>query len=254
MKPVALMVVAIALSAGTVASAQTRQTTPTPRPPLTERVFISVNGLFQGGSNDFSVSQTIRENAENGTFNTSYAVGSGPGFDVSGGVLVWRNLVVGVGVTRFSESTTTAITASVPHPFFFNQPRSVTGEFSGTREELAVHVQLRGVFAINRRIQVAVFGGPSFFQIDQSIVDDFEYTESYPFDTAAYSRAVSSTQSESAVGINVGGDVGYFFTPQVGVGVTMQYSGATAQMAVPGGTADVEAGGAQIGVGLRLRF
>jgi hypothetical protein len=225
-----------------------------PRTPVMERVFVSIDGLYQVGSNDFGDSATIRENAENGRLETDYSVGTGPAFDISGSALIWRNLAVGVGVTRFSTSTTTALSAAVPHPFFFNQPRAVEGEFSGERTEVAVHVQLRAVLPVSDRIQVTVFGGPSFFQVDQSIVSDIDYTESYPYDTATFSRAVADTQSESKVGVNVGGDVSYFFSRQFGVGVTAQYSGATVEMPVPSGTADVKAGGGQIGGGLRLRF
>jgi hypothetical protein len=254
-KPVALMI-AMALGGGAGAEAQVRGPAPAAaaRPALTDKVFVSVNGVFQVGANDFSDSQTIRENAENGRFDTAYTVGAGPAFDVSASAVVWRSLAVGAGVSRFSKSTATAVNASVPHPFFFNQPRSVTGEFSGTRQELAVHVQVRGVFPVSNRVHVTVFGGPSFFTVEQSIVDDFEYTEAYPYDAATFNRAVASTQSESKVGVNVGGDVSVFFNRQVGVGVSFQYAGATVQMAVPSGTADVKAGGGQIGGGLRLRF
>jgi hypothetical protein len=215
---------------------------------------VTVGGVFQLGANNFDDSATIRENAENGRLETSYDVGSGPAFDVSGGALIWRNLAIGVGLTRFSKSTVTSVNAQVPHPFFFNQPRTVTGDYSGSRSELAVHVQVRGMFPVNNRVVVSVFGGPSFFQVKQSIVSDFDYTESYPFDTAAFSRAIADDQSESKIGINVGGDVAYFFSRQVGVGVTAQYSGATVEMTTPSGTADVKAGGGQIGGGLRLRF
>jgi hypothetical protein len=101
---------------------------------------------------------------------------------------------------------------------------------------------------------VTIFGGPSFFQVEQTIVTNFDYSESYPFDTATFSRAITNTQSESKMGFNVGGDVAYFFSNDVGVGGTLQYSGATVEMTVPSGTADVKAGGLQVGGGLRLRF
>jgi hypothetical protein len=85
-------------------------------------------------------------------------------------------------------------------------------------------------------------------------VNSFDYTEDYPFDTATFSRAVSASQSESKVGINVGGDVAYFFSRQVGVGASFMYAGTTVEMTLPSGTSDVKAGGGQIGGGLRLRF
>lgn len=256
MKPFVPMAVVLTLASSVAADAQTRpaRPAPRPRPVVAERVFLSVNGVFQAGSNDFRDTSTFRENVEDGSLSTDYSVGPGPAFDVSGGVVVWQRLAVGAGITRFSHSTPTAVSAAVPHPFFFNQPRTVTGEFSGSRTELAVHLQVRGVFPLSNRIQVAVFGGPSFFRVEQAIVDDFDFTEAYPFDTATFSRAMSRTQSESAVGLHVGGDVAYFFRPEVGVGVGVQYSGATVQMTLPSGSSDVKAGGAQVGGGLRLRF
>jgi hypothetical protein len=219
-----------------------------------QTVFLSVNGLFQVTSNDFDDSATVRINAENGRFDTDYDVGGGPAFDVSGGVVVWRQLAVGVGLTGFSTSTLTTINAQIPHPFFFNQSRNVTGEFEGDRSELAVHVQAKWIAPVNSNLLVTIFGGPSFFQVEQSIVDDLEYTESYPFDTATFSQAIANTQSESTIGFNDGGDVAYYFSNQVGVGGIVQYSGATVEMTVPSGTADVKAGGLQAGGGLRLRF
>jgi hypothetical protein len=259
MKWLAPIAVVLTVAVCAPADAQVRPTQPRPaprpqRPVLSEKVFISVGGLFQVGANDFVDTATIRENVEDGRLETDYEVGSGPAFDVSAGVVVWRNLAVGAGVTRFSKSTLTSVNAQVPHPFFFNQPRSVTGDFSGTRSELAFHVQMRGVFPLNNRMMFTAFGGPSFFTVKQSIVTDLDYTESYPFDSATFSRAVGAEQSESRVGFNVGGDISYFFSRQVGIGFTAQYAGATVEMTVPSGTADVKAGGGQIGGGFRLRF
>jgi hypothetical protein len=221
---------------------------------VSEQVFISLNALYQVTSNDFDDTTTIRVNAENGRLDTDYDVGGGLAFDVSGAVVVWRNLAVGAGVTSFSTSTPTTIEGQIPHPFFFNQLRSVTGEFDGDRSELAVHIQAKWVAPVGSKLVVTVFGGPSFFQVEQTIVSDLDYTESYPFDTASFNRAISNDQSESKVGFNVGGDVAYYFSNLVGVGGVVQYSGATVEMTVPSGSTDVKAGGLQIGGGLRLRF
>ena len=258
MKSRALLFVILTCAFCAAAEAQTRSTPPRPAPPrppvINEKVFFSAGVLFQVNSNDFTDTATIRKNVENGRLETAYDVGGGLAFDVSGSYLVWKQLAIGVGLTLFSSSTTTTIDAQVPHPFFFNQPRSVTGEFDGDRSETAVHIQARWLVPVNSKMLITIFGGPSFFSVKQDIVNDFEYSESYPFDTATFTRAIAASQSESAVGVNVGGDVAYFFTPNVGVGGSAQYSGATVEMTVPSGTADVKAGGLQVGGGLRLRF
>jgi hypothetical protein len=259
MNRTAVAVLVVALGGSASVAAQTRPVPrPAPRPqaPRTNRVFISINGAYQTGGEDFGETVTFRENVEDGTFSTDYQVKSGPAFNISGGAQVWQRLAVGVGVSRFSRSTPTALSASVPHPFFFSMGRTVNGDISGlTREELAVHVQARAMIPFSPRLQAMVFGGPSFFRVKQGIVNDFEITESYPYDVATFSRGVTDTVSESKVGFNVGADVGYFFTRQVGVGGTAQLSGAHIDVPSAGGrTIDVRVGGFQVGGGLRLRF
>jgi hypothetical protein len=252
----------VALSAGAQAKpTQPRPTQPAPARPSpsrpTDRLYISVNGAYQTGGDDFGETVSFVENAENGTFSTDYEVESGPAFNISVGANIVRAFGVGVGVTRYSKSTPIALSASVPHPFFFNRPRSVSGDIGGLeREELAVHVQARATFVSTPRIQAMVFGGPSFFKVKQGVVNDFEITETYPYDAAAFSRGITTTADESKVGVNVGADVGYFFTRQVGVGGSVQWSGTTIDIPASGGTGtfEIKAGGVQAGAGLRLRF
>ncbi len=237
------------------ASAQVPKSNQRPRTP-TDRIFVSIDGVYQTGGEDFTDSKNFVRNAEDGSFATNYSVESGPAFTVSAGAHLTRQLAVGVGVSRFSHSTPTSFTASVPHPFFFDRDRALTSDIGGlSREELAVHVQARFVMPVSRRVQAMVFGGPSFFQVKQDIVNDFTYTDNYPFDTATFATSVTSSVSESAVGFNVGADVSYFFTPQLGLGGTVQLVGANVDMPSAGsGTIEVSAGKFQAGAGLRLRF
>jgi len=226
------------------------QTSPVPRG------FLVVNGGYQLTANDFSDGATKRENGEDGRFDTTYTVKGGPSFDVAGGATVWRSLGVGVGVSRFSVSTPTDMTASVPHPFFFNRPRSIGGEVPGLkREELAVNVQVAGMFPIGARMQAMLFGGPSFFQVKQGVVTDFTYSESYPYDVATFSSAATNSASVSKTGFNAGADVAFFFTRQLGVGGTVQFAGTSVDLPAGGGqTQSVKVGGGRAGGGLRLRF
>ncbi len=258
---VVVILLGVAASAGAQAKptqAKPAQPRPAPRAAQpTDRIYISIDGAFQAGAEDFGETVSFVENAENGTFSTEYNVESGPALNISAGATIWRNIGVGVGVTRFSRSTPISLTASVPHPFFFNRARSISGDIGGLkREELAVHVQARANFTPSPKIQAVLFAGPSFFSVNQGIVNDFEISETYPYDTATFSRGVTTTVDESKVGFNVGADVGYFFTRQIGVGGSVQWSGTTIDMPASGGTGtfELKAGGLQAGGGLRLRF
>jgi hypothetical protein len=182
---------------------------------------VSVNGMYQINSNDFQDTATFRENAEDGQFSTDYDVKGGPAFDIAGGATLWRQLGLGVGVSYFSRSTGASLNASVPHPFFFDLARSVNGTVADlSRKELGVHVQARGIFPVTPRLLVMVFGGPSFFQVTQGVATDFTYLDSYPYDSASFETAVTTTAKKNKVGFNAGGDVAFFFTRQVGVGFT----------------------------------
>ena len=237
------------LAVAAPAMAQARATARRPN-----NVFVSISGGVQQAASDISDHFSFSKNQETEAIDVKYPMKPWTLFDVGGSFRVWKGLAFGAAFSRTSGNGDADVTASVPHPFFFNQPRSVTGEFDGDRKETAVHVQVKWLVPVSNKMLVTIFGGPSFFKVEQDIVNDFEYSESYPFDTATFTRAVAANQSESAIGVNVGGDVAYYFSPNVGVGGMAQYSGATVEMTLPSGTGDVKAGGFQVGGGIRLRF
>jgi hypothetical protein len=223
--------------------------------PFPDRGFIVVNGGYQITRNDFENASTFSANAEDGSFTTDYQVEGGPSFDVAGGARLWRHLAVGVGVTRFSRSTPSTLNGSVPHPFSFDRLRSVAGDVAGLkREELIVHVQARAIAPIGSRLQVMGFVGPSFFQVKQGIVRTFTWADAYPFDEATFGTATTVNAKGSKLGFHAGVDVAFFFSRQVGVGGTIQFSGTTVELESAGGIQEVKAGGARAGGGVRLRF
>lgn len=224
--------------------------------PVPERGFITVNGGYQLTSRDFADAGSFPQNAEQARFSTIYTVKNGPVFDVAGGMAIWQRLGLGVGIAQFSRATAGALTGSVPHPFFFSRDRSVSGAVTGlTREELAVHLQATVIAPIGTRARVMLFGGPSFFQVTQDVVRDFSWTETYPYDIAAFSAAGTTRAKASKLGFHAGADVAVFFTRQLGLGVTVQMAGTTVKMpAASGGEQDIKAGGITAGGGLRLRF
>jgi opacity protein-like surface antigen len=220
------------------------------------RGFVSVNGGYQASSTDFRDSVVVTEFVEQGSVDSSYTVKSGPQLDISGGARVWRSLGIGVGVTRFSKSGAASVAGKIPHPFFFNQARSVEGEAAGlTHEELAVHILAMAIVPGGERLSLAVFAGPSFFNVKQAIVQRLQYSQQYPYDTATFSGVETDTPSESTIGFNAGADVGYFFSRNVGIGGVIRFTHASVDFtSIDGQTLSVDAGGVQAGAGLRLRF
>ncbi|MEQ1572754.1 MAG: hypothetical protein ABL993_00775 [Vicinamibacterales bacterium] len=148
------------------------------------------------------------------------------------------------------------MSGAVPHPFFFNQLRQVTGRIAGLqREELALHAQVRAAVYVGSRFEVAAFAGPSLFRVKQGIVTAFTYTDDYPYDDASFQSAQVVEAKKSKLGFNVGGDAAFFFTRHVGIGFTAMFAESTLDLPVTASrSAQTKAGGLTTSGGVRLRF
>lgn len=225
--------------------------------PHAARGFVSINGAYEGTSTGFSSTTTFVQNAEVGTVSTSYGGGHPPVIDIGGTGRIWHALGLSVAGTWSIEKTDSAVSAEVPHPFMFNTPRSVEGVAAGLkRREIAFHLDPAVLLPIGDRLQLAVFGGPSYFRVRQGLVTEVTVTDVYPYDTATFASATSTDATKSHVGYNAGFDLAVDISRTVGVGVLARYSRATLTFDAPeGGTAvESRAGGLQVGGGLRVRF
>lgn len=220
------------------------------------RGFVTLNGGYLVTSRNFADNIVFTTFVEDGDLDADYRLGGGPLYDVGGAVRLWRNLAVGVAVSVFTKIDDASVTARIPHPFFFDRDRQISGTQGDLRrEETAVHVQGIWVLPVNEALEIAVFGGPTFFNITQDLVTDVLFTQAYPYDTATYTGTTTGRQSRSKVGFNVGADVTFYFAGHFGVGVLARFSRATIDLpSHDGGTVAVETGGFHTGGGLRLRF
>ncbi len=261
MRPFTCIIVLLVLSAGVGVESASAQGAAAPAarraPARTQRVRISVNALWQPSSIAFTGSTAKVVLLENAVTETAYEVGSGLAFD--GGVLfrIAGGFHVGAAVSSFTKKHDAAVTATIPHPFFFNTPRPVTGTASNLeRNELVTHLQAAYVIRPGNKLDIALSAGPSWFMVKQDMVTGVTYTESYPFDTATFVAASSTAVSESKLGYNAGVDVGVRLSKNVGIGGLVRFSRASIEFPVPGAATNAksDAGGIQAGGGIRLFF
>ena len=164
---------------------------------------------------------------------------------------VWRQL--GVGVSRLSRSETVGLSGQLPHPFRFDRPRAVDGTEAGVaREETAIHVHARWGIPVSQSVEVALFGGPTFFSVSQAFVTGIDFDQAYPYDTATLTTAMTRTQDGSTIGFNVGADVSVYFSRWVGVGGLIRFSRSEVDLGDRPTT--IAVGGLHTAAGLRLRF
>jgi hypothetical protein len=226
-------------------------------PSSAHRVFVALNGGYQASSFTFDDTRAEPLHAETASWTADYKVEAGQSIDAGAGVRVWRNLAITVGMSRFTESRSAAVSGDIPHPFFFNQPRSVTGETQALRHaERALHVAAGWIIPATHRVQLTLFGGPSFFSVDRDLLEDITYADSYPYDDVAYSGGIVRSVNKSRTGFNAGADASYFVTDAIGFGAGVRFSRAQVNLQSPatGNAVPVDAGGVQASVGLRMRF
>ena len=223
--------------------------------PRRERIWFGVSGGVQAADNRFDDGFDLVLNAETGKVAIAYPVTRGAIVAAAGGVRVWKRLAIGLGVTRYNRRTQATVKARLPHPFFDNQFRDVEGAAPVTRRELGAHLLIGWMMPLSDRLSVTFSAGPSVLNVTQTFVTGVEFSETYPYDSATFTRGATADASSRAAGFNAGADVCWMFSRHAGAGGLVQMSRARATgEAAPGRTIRIDAGGAHIAAGLRVVF
>jgi hypothetical protein len=217
--------------------------------------YVSLNQLYQTTPITFTTDTKLDVNQEAGEVRTGHRIEPGFVYDVTAGRKVRGNLGVSLAASYRRQTEVADVSAAVPHPLYYNQPRLVAGPAGLKRQDLAMHLAGTWLVPVSEAIQVSLFGGPTYFRVTQDMVRNVEITEAYPFDEAVYTGVASSSEHASRLGFNAGADVTVFFTQMLGVGGLVRFSQGTVDMPSPdGSTTSVKVGGLQTGAGLRVRF
>ena len=228
--------------------------------PWADRGYVNFGFGIESGSSSMSetVTRTIYE--ESGTITSTTNWTSGSLLDAGFGVRVWRNLTLGVGYHQEENDTDGQLTGSIPSPIFFNRPRQVDEvvDDSLERKEKAVHLVIGWVLPFSEKLDVMVYGGPSFFRLEQDIVSEVAIGEgASPFTTVVLNTDIE-TRKKSLTGFNVGVDATYIFWSnddlRLGAGGFFRFTQAKGDIQMLNEEQETEVGGLQFGFGARLRF
>jgi hypothetical protein len=215
----------------------------------TDRGFVNVNLGGQAGSHDVSTTRNFEKYDEPATLNVQQDAGGGGLFDIGGGYKVWRNLAVGLSYSRSSSDSDLDITGSIPDPIFFDRPRSVSASASGlAHRENAIHLQGTWVMPYTDKIDFAFSFGPTIFLVAQEVPSGIDVVEPGPTVTGT----TITTENNTTVGINLGADVTYMFTPRYGAGALIRFTKGSVDL--DGADNALPLGGFQFAVGFRYRF
>lgn len=245
MLPTARLAVVCVLLAGAAQPADA-QTTP--------RGFATVSAGAQRGGTEIIDQVAFQANAETGRIDARYPSGTGVLFDAGAGLRLWRQMGLSLAVSQAASSSRAEVTASVPHPFFDDRDRMVSGEAGDVeRRERAAHLQLFYEVPSAGRWRLRLFGGPSYFTVEQDLVSDVTVDEAFPFDTATFKSAITSRATGSGLGFHAGADASWMFTRKVGAGMLLRYARGAIDLNAPdAGSVSSDGGGLQAGVGVRF--
>jgi hypothetical protein len=218
------------------------------------RVKVLLGGGYQLGSQNASQTLSFPQYQETATIHTAYTANSAPGFDLGLQVNVFKHVGLSAAGTIYSRDLKGTYDASFPHPLFFDQARTANGEIGGKQKETAVHVDVVA-FGRSGAVDLSAWAGLSFFKVDADLLQNVLYSQSYPYDSVTVTSTPVSTVSDSPIGFNIGGSADWRFNKRFGLGVQARYAHAKAKFSVPNASAlEVDAGGFQVGAGIRLYF
>src|SRR5581483_7777183 len=120
-------------------------------------VRIGVSYGIQTSGDSVSQNFTVQKNVEPATITSEIPLDQTPIFDVGGWVRLAGRIGPGVSFSRLSRPADATINASIPHPFYFNQPRAISGTHPGLREEEnAVHIDAVALAAATAHLELTV--------------------------------------------------------------------------------------------------
>jgi hypothetical protein len=250
-KSVVTLLIVCGVFAGTARQASAQGAT------WADRGYINIGWGVESGSSAMSDSRTGIIYDETATVTSSSTFSSGSLFDVGMGVRIFRNLTVGASYHQEQNDTEGRLTGSIPSPVVFNRPRTLDQAVPGLeRKEKAVHLQFGLVVPIRENFDVLVYGGPSFFRMEQDVVSDLTLGEQG--NNAVVAQPSIATRKKSETGYNIGADATYILwqndSVRIGAGGFVRFTQASTEIDMLSTPQPTDMGGMQFGFGARLRF
>jgi hypothetical protein len=241
------------------------QTPAIPAPASESKIATWINFGAQGGSGDLSQHLTPIIYDEAATIDVAQTYENGPLVELGGGYLFYDNFGGKFGAALSYSHTSgdgnAVIAAQIPDPLVSDPAlfRAASAAANNLKHsEDALHFMLLYRRSATDKIDVTFGIGPTVFWVNQELIPTVTVTEPTrvpPFGTPSLTPVVVKGK-DTAVGVNISGDVTYMVTKTFGAGVLLRYAKSTANISVEGATqsADVKAGGFQFAAGVRARF
>lgn len=232
------------------------ETTRPPEPTAKQyRFSIALNGVRGNDTVQFADTNQFELFKEQAQIESVYSDPRPQGFELGVNYRIAGPLAIGATVQRFDSDRSASYNASLPHPFFFDRFRELSGTTSGlSRQDLAVHLD-----AVLTKswgpMTLEGFGGPSWFQTRTELLVDVLYDEVFPYNDVVFQGVEGRVFESQPLGFNVGASATFRIASVLGVDFGVRYSEARSKLFVDEGREiELDAGGLAFGAGLRFLF
>ena len=253
-----IFILGLVLTSGGLASEAKAQ------PFLSKAISARLDLGWRPASRTFAGTRVFPLWEEQASFHSQYEISGGGVIDGGLSFSMWRNLALGVDIASYRSINQANITSEMPHPIFFDLPRSTSGAAGGLeRQELGVHLRVAWMTDLTDWLSLSLSTGPSLINARQDLVATVQHSEiAFPFDKLKFDGHTVTTQSETTLGWNAAVDVNLFVLKslpyralqRVGFGFLLRYVRGSVDLLVSDTPIEVDLGGLQMTTGLRFRF
>jgi len=214
-----------------------------------DKLFVNVSAVGQFGRQTITSTFSFALYDEIGSATASRRVQGGVFMDITGGVHLagpW-----GVAFNFYSRSAPSdgTVTASVPDPVLYNHARSVSGTIPNmAHSEMWFAPLLVYTIPVSDKIDLMLMAGPAVTRLRHELASSVTVTEPA---SGPKVEVGLTTISHNYWNYEVGADLRYLLTKQIGVGGFIRFGHDRANVSK---TNKVTLGGPQLGLGARIRF
>jgi hypothetical protein len=222
--------------------------------PVDTRLALFLNGVTE--SSDFALTESrsfpiFRETA---TADVNYRDSRRSGYEVGALVRIRGPVGVVASAELFDGAPSATYRNRLPHPFFFDQPRELSGQQPELSwSERALHVDPVLSLDFGSRLSVDAFSGVSLFFIETELVDEIHYQEVFPYDSLVSNGTTLRLMEARPLGYNFGVSTTLRLFGVLGMNFGLRYSRAQVRLDLAEGREiHFDAGGLRFGAGLSI--
>jgi Outer membrane protein beta-barrel domain len=216
---------------------------------------ILVTGTYAPETLDFAESRTFVEYAEEGSLQAGYTTKHGFGGELGVEYDFIPRFGLRASLSYLSREQHASFQARLPHPLYLDHPRTVSGTVGGQDYREAVGSLDLVLILGNGPVQVSLLAGAAVFRVDAALLGDVSKNEEYPYDSVEITGVTTRRLRDIPVGYGGAVGIDWRLGRHFGLGAQARYSRAQARLEVSDQeTITFDAGGLQVGFGLRLLF